>query len=147
VRETYRRALLNGKDRARHLLEARLAIEVATAALAARRARAADLTAMERALDAFDATTTYDERARCDLAFHLALATASGNRLLPLLLEPLEDLLHEDRIEGLQRLTASAAADQHRRILAAVRARDPAAASAAMRAHLTAVGAAYGLPA
>lgn len=39
VRETYRRALIDGKDRARHLLEARLAIEVETAALAAKRAQ------------------------------------------------------------------------------------------------------------
>lgn len=145
VRETCRRALLDGKDRARHLLEARLAIEVETAALAAKRARKTDLAALDAALVAFDAATTHEEQARHDLAFHLALATASGNRLLPLLLEPLEDLLHEDRVEGLHRLTAAEAAAQHRRILAAVRAHDPVAAAAAMRAHLSAVAAAFGI--
>ena len=145
VRETCARALPQGADRARHLLEARLALEVETAALAARRARASDLKAMEAALAAFDAATTREEQARHDLAFHLALGLASGNPLLPLLLEPLDDLLHADRIAGLHHLTAAAAATQHRRIVAAIRAKDPQAASAAMRDHLTAVGAACGI--
>ena len=145
VRETYRRALLDSKDRARHLLEVRLALEVETAALAAKRARKTDIAALEAALTAFAAAPTHAEQARHDLAFHLALATASGNRLLPLLLEPLEDLLHEDRIEGLQRMTAEEAAFQHRQILVAVRAHDPVAAAAAMRAHLAAVAAAFGI--
>jgi GntR family transcriptional repressor for pyruvate dehydrogenase complex len=72
-----------------------------------------------------------------DAEFHYAIATAADNSVILKVLDVLMDLLRETRERSLQvqgRLKKSYAG--HRRILAALKRRDPKAAEAAMRQHL-----------
>ncbi len=72
-----------------------------------------------------------------DSEFHYTIATAAKNRVALKVVDVLMDLLRESRQRSLQvegRLQKSVAG--HRRILAAMRHRDPAAAEAAMRQHI-----------
>ncbi len=122
-------------------LEVRLILEPGGAGLAAERRTNADIEAM--------AATIADERAATDgvavhdasRAFHVALATASGNRELALTLEGL--WLKEVGRRLLARRNAEpdwhlADADEHEGILAAVRDRDPRRAAALTEAHVRA---------
>lgn len=72
-----------------------------------------------------------------DVEFHLLLAHATGNPILPLLLETITSALHDhcrltENLPGAQHNALM----HHSRILAAVQAQDAAAAQAAMREHL-----------
>jgi len=72
-----------------------------------------------------------------DLAFHHALAAATGNPLWSALLDSLNDLLRQYRVASFHgRESALIAARQHQKILDAVQARDAALAATEMRAHL-----------
>lgn len=84
-------------------------------------------------------------RVRVDLdrEFHLTLADMSGNAVLSRLVGDLFDERHSpisakirSRFESTR--TWKAALQEHQAILKALEARDPIAAQAAMRAHLTA---------
>lgn len=131
-----------GQDSARlgELLEVRRIVEPEAAALAAVRATAEELAAMQRAVDEMDAHLDATEGyVDADVAFHEALLSASGNQLLAEMLRPAAGLLVESRrlSVGARRPPASAL-DEHRRILAAIRAGDPAVARAAVAEHLSA---------
>ncbi|MFN0056010.1 MAG: FadR/GntR family transcriptional regulator [Planctomycetales bacterium] len=73
---------------------------------------------------------------KADAEFHELLAEASGNRVFPLVLAPIHDLLTGSRLKTLQRYGAALAFAHHQQILDAVRDQDPSAAAAAMREHL-----------
>jgi GntR family transcriptional repressor for pyruvate dehydrogenase complex len=122
-------------ERLRQLTEARLAVEPEVAALAAERAGAADIVALEVAQDALASAEPRDAIEH-DLAFHAALAAAGGNRVLKLLLDSLADLGHESRRVTLKRYGAAPAVSQHALILDAVRRHDAPAARVAMMDHL-----------
>jgi DNA-binding FadR family transcriptional regulator len=122
------------------LLEARRAVEVAIAELAAQRRQPSQverLTAahddMVRAHGAGDVPAV----AEADLAFHGMLFDAADNVFLEALFEPLASVLR-----SLRRETSSVpeivghALEHHAAILAAVTAGDAGAAGSAMRAHL-----------
>jgi GntR family transcriptional repressor for pyruvate dehydrogenase complex len=121
-----------------NLNEVRTLLEPGIAALAAERVTASDLQTMEQAIEAMDAAMhDADVFAEADLEFHLALANATQNPLIPILLDPIVDLLREHRkriflVEG----GPQRGQHHHRRILAAVYERDPAAAREAMCDHL-----------
>lgn len=129
------------KDRLREMVELRELLEPGIAALAARRAEAHELERMQAAIDdmdrAMDDATAFIE---ADNRFHLQLAIATHNRLLPRILDSIVDLLNQLRGEifqvegGPQRGQA-----HHRKILATVRDRDAAAARRAMEDHLAQV--------
>src|SRR5207248_3015212 len=73
-----------------------------------------------------------------DSQFHYALALAARNSVLHRVLDVLMDLLRESRARSLQvpgRLERSYAG--HRRILRAIKRRDPAAAEKAVKQHLS----------
>jgi len=73
-----------------------------------------------------------------DSQFHYALALAARNSVLHRVLDVLMDLLRESRARSLQvpgRLERSYAG--HRRILRAIKRRDPAAAEKAVEQHLS----------
>ncbi|MDD4731625.1 MAG: FadR/GntR family transcriptional regulator [Desulfovibrio sp.] len=75
-----------------------------------------------------------------DVAFHLEVARASGNQVVVEALNALHEILAETRSSFLQtRERRSMAIQAHLRIIAALEAHDPEAASEAMRAHLHAV--------
>jgi DNA-binding FadR family transcriptional regulator len=120
------------------MLEVRLMLEGQAAALAAERGSDDAIAAIAGAIDAMrDASRTLPEQVQNDLDFHLRVAEASQNVVLVALVHAIRGLL-------LGTITATFAAnptiseriDAHALILAGIRARDPAAAQAAMRAHL-----------
>ena len=122
--------------------EARMAIEVAAAELAAVRRSERDLALMEEALTAMDeelfaGRTGIEE----DAHFHIYLLGASGNAVLRQLGEDLGALTHRIRHRALQDPgRAKPANEEHWAVLEGIRSEDPAAAGAAMRKHL-----AYGI--
>jgi len=121
-----------------NLVEVREILEPEIAALAASRMTEEHITSMRQAIEimekAFDEVEVYVE---ADLDFHLALAEATQNPLVPALMDSIIDLLREQRKRiglvsgGLQRGQL-----HHKNILDAVIRRDPLAARKAMQNHL-----------
>lgn len=134
------------------LKEARLLLEVAIVRLACARADAAaveELVACQRRLRAYAEPAAagpagFDAFLACDMAFHAALARATGNGVLVAVALAATSFLAEFHI-GLVRLSGAEALTigEHEAILAAVVARDEEGAEAAMRAHLTRANALY----
>lgn len=136
---TYRwdRGQLSPQD----VLELRCSIEVAAARHAAERLDTATTTALETAYDALGAAQTDDELLRADIAFHRAVALASGNDLLALVLDAVAPLLHQVRHDA---LTARRAAGgdpaeivaEIRNLLDGILSGDPDKAARSMTDHL-----------
>lgn len=120
------------------LFEARLVLEVGSSALAADRASGDDLAAMsEEVTGMFASIGEPLTFLRHDVRFHRAIAAASGNPVLGVLIDMLGSLFYERRSETIQRATdLRETADAHRRIYQAIRARDRDAAIEAMGEHL-----------
>lgn len=124
------------------LLEVRLAIEVHTTQLAATHATKPDLDALEMALDLMRRSAGDTERFNdADVRFHAAVASASGNRTLSLLVEGMDEPLHASRLSSLRGYRSrSESMDQliaqHQEIYERIAAHDPRRAAAAMRKHL-----------
>jgi GntR family transcriptional regulator, transcriptional repressor for pyruvate dehydrogenase complex len=120
------------------LLDARAIFEPAICRLAAERCTDADLAHLAAILDRQAERVERGEVAvEEDSAFHLALARATGNRIVVHVVQTINDLLLESRLRALQapdRPRRSLAG--HRRVLAALQAHDPAAAHQAMREHI-----------
>lgn len=122
----------------RHLVEVREIFELETAALAALRASDDQIAAMREAVATMDAALGDAETfIEGDLDFHLALAEASQNSLIPALIDSIVDLLREQRM-AIFRVAGGPRRGQyhHQRILATVTRHDPQGAREAMRAHL-----------
>ena len=128
-----------------HIYELRAGLEGAAAALAARRATEDDLRRMEGILAELKATLHLPQSAlEWDFAFHRSLAEATHNPHYPQLLAYLsEQWRHSVAIARRHTFEAAAGATQtqrvheeHEAILAALRARDPQAASARAQEHL-----------
>lgn len=138
------------------LIEVRQALEMQSVAMAARRASRAGLAAMQTALSVMeesahtfqDASVDTQARARAleayqaaDVAFHEAIALASGNRMLSRVIEALEEsLLRSFRasFEG-HLLRGGSALDTyelHRQIFEHIRAGDTRRATQTMRRQL-----------
>jgi len=123
---------------ARHLVEVREIFEPEIAALAALRASDEQIVALRDAVATMDGAIndgeTYIEG---DLDFHLALAEASQNALIPVLIDSIVDLLREQR-KAIFLVAGGPQRGQyhHKRILEAVSRHDAQAAREAMRAHL-----------
>ncbi len=123
------------------IYELRMLLEPHAAALAARHFSAADepeleamMSGMERP-NAGDAHTAYGKFAMQDAAFHAWIARRSGNTLIEETLARLHAHMHLFRVRFHARVTQEAITE-HARIVQALRARDEAAASAAMLDHL-----------
>jgi GntR family transcriptional regulator, transcriptional repressor for pyruvate dehydrogenase complex len=120
------------------LIEVRQMLEPSVAALAAERATPEDVVMLRKEVAIMDgAGEDVEAFIAADQRFHMIIAKATGNDLVPLILNPVVDLLDEQR----RRLffiehSASSAQDFHRKILAAIEKRNGRAAFAAMRAHL-----------
>ncbi|MGH9840475.1 MAG: FadR/GntR family transcriptional regulator [Blastocatellia bacterium] len=120
------------------LVEVRRTLETEIVALAAARRDKADLKLLEETVGAMEANR--DNQMICnqaDLSFHLGLAQASHNELYGILLAPIRGLLFQamERVFDVKNAT-NEAIEHHRRILASVRAGDPAKARQEMHAHL-----------
>ena len=126
------------------LLEVRLAVEVHTAALAARHATRADISGLRAALETMR-TGAGDEAAfnGADIRFHAAIAAASGNRMLSFLVEGMEESLHSSRMHSIRGYLSKGGdlaplVALHEEIVDRIAERDADGAAATMRRHLVA---------
>ena len=127
------------------VMEVRLMLEPAVAAAAALRARPDEIEGL-RVLAGAPAGGWRDWEGRDD-TFHAEIATASRNPLIVAVLETLRGIRARDDWSRLRRQSHTpdrrrAFLAHHAAIVEALAARDAAAAAAAMRVHLQAVGAA-----
>lgn len=133
--------MVSQREALAELFEARRLIEPALAALAARRATPEDVQEMERILEAqakeVAAGRTGLEQ---DAEFHAAIGAAAHNRAITRIAHAVMDLLRQSREDSLSTPgRPQRSHDDHQRVLAAIRARDEAAARQAMIEHLEAV--------
>jgi GntR family transcriptional repressor for pyruvate dehydrogenase complex len=124
------------------ILEARLLFEAEAAALAALNITDAELEELEHIcarIETEDRQPGGKENA--DRDFHLAIARATRNRAIEKVVEELWEMRSGSRegallLEKARRANVMPLLEEHRAILATLRARDPAEARAAMRSHL-----------
>lgn len=107
-------------------------------------ATAADFDEMDRCLAGGDHSPTYDEFESWDLALHRSIIAATHSPLLETLYSAVEAARHGHIWGDLKRRSASAERrllyqQDHHQIVAALKARDSAAAVRAMRGHLSRV--------
>ena len=125
------------------VLELRISLETEAASLAAQRRRSQDLEAMRVALEAFEYHFVLgNDTVEYDLAFHLSITQATGNRYFQDILEHFGNLLiprnritsiHSPRDpDYLRRVNR-----EHEEIFSAIERQDADSARAAMRIHLT----------
>ena len=130
--------LLKDENGFTNLVEVREILEPEIAALAATRVANENIVAMTEAVEIMEtALENVEVFVEADLDFHLALAEATQNPLIPLLVDSVVDLLREQRkrtgnVEG----GLARGQYHHKRILEAIIQRDPLAARQAMQDHL-----------
>lgn len=125
----------------RHLYELRLILESGAAAMAAQHCTDEDLAEIERCIDAMARVEElHRDYVETDISFHRAVAAATRNPFVALFIAFVDVKLKESIYLALRSLdflqTRAISEREHRAIFEAIRARDPAAADAAMRAHL-----------
>lgn len=119
-------------------------LEGLAACRAARLASDTDLRVIQTVMDKMEAAhkkTNPADEARLDAEFHMAIIEASHNVIMLHMMRSMFQLLREGvfynrQVMFRQRTTRGALLDQHRRINAAIQARDPDAAREAVDAHL-----------
>jgi len=119
-------------------------LEGLAACRAARLASDTDLQVIQTVMDKMEAAhkkTNPADEARLDAEFHMAIIEASHNVIMLHMMRSMFQLLREGvfynrQVMFRQRTTRGALLDQHRRINAAIQARDPEAAREAVDAHL-----------
>lgn len=120
------------------MVEIREILEPGIAALAAMRATEEDVAILRESVNIMD-TSMNDVSAyiSADSNFHMTLAKATQNALIPIILDPIVDLLHKQR-ERIFHVDHGPQSGQfhHKRILDAIIRKDPESAREAMRAHL-----------
>jgi len=126
------------------VMELRVCVEIESAGLAAERASRAQVRAIGAALEAMDRATV-EGRAAIDedLELHRTIADATGNPQFPRFLQFIgRHLIPRHLVSGMpqtmggQRAYLDMLQAEHRRIVEAIRDRDPRAAREAMRRHL-----------
>jgi GntR family transcriptional repressor for pyruvate dehydrogenase complex len=130
--------LLARRRRLPEVLEAREALEVKLAELAAARRTKDDLTAMHAALRTMEKEIrTEGLGTEGDAAFHHAVAAAARNQVLLHLIDAMADAIRETRVESLSEPgRPPRSLEAHRRILHAIESGTPSKAALAMRKHL-----------
>jgi GntR family transcriptional regulator, transcriptional repressor for pyruvate dehydrogenase complex len=123
-------------DEIHRLIDRRLVIESGIATLAAQAAKAADLRTLDRLVQRMDTVGSWADFHRLDEEFHLAVAETTG---IPTAAAQLRVALHElyrfylpyplDYLRGSN--------DEHRALVRALRAHDPAAALHITHGHIT----------
>jgi GntR family transcriptional repressor for pyruvate dehydrogenase complex len=121
-----------------HMFETRSILEVGAAGLAAERATGEQLATMsEEIAEMFAALKDPQQFLVHDVAFHRAVATASGNPTLTTLVEMVSAVLYERRRETIDRAhDFNESLDLHRQVYRAIRARKADEARAAMSEHI-----------
>jgi GntR family transcriptional repressor for pyruvate dehydrogenase complex len=130
---------LDSETGVRELFELRRIIDCEAAALAAERRTDEQLEEMALAIAAMEeALPAHDEAfVLADLRFHLAIAGATGNRLILYSMQAARDVVRQalEQVVNVPRSPESAIVE-HRTVLEAVTARNPDWARNAMRDHL-----------
>jgi GntR family transcriptional repressor for pyruvate dehydrogenase complex len=126
------------REGTKYLVEVREILEPEIAALAACRREKEHLLAMREGYAAMDASMEdIDTFIESDLDFHLAMAEASQNPLILMLIDSMSDLLRESRAYFARTTGGMARAQSHHsQILQAIIDGDPEAARQAMVVHL-----------
>lgn len=121
-----------------HVIHARQLIEPPIAAQAALAHTEADAEKLRQNYEALRACADFDELTELDMEFHLLIAQASGNPLIPLITEPIHQLMPSVKhsVYEVVRNAKDAAVEWHGKILDALLARDAEGAQQAMRRHL-----------
>ncbi|GIH50928.1 transcriptional regulator, GntR family [Microbispora rosea] len=121
----------------REVIDTRLMIEQWAAARAAAAPARTATARMAEAIAAMDAARDPAEFVEHDIAFHLALAEAAGNRLIVAVVRALRDALRRYAVDAVVRLgDTGGLQDDHRRIHRAIEDGDAGAAAAAVAEHL-----------
>jgi GntR family transcriptional repressor for pyruvate dehydrogenase complex len=120
------------------MFEARLALEMSIAGLAARRATSEHMTRLAEEIAGMYASLNNPEQYLVhDMQFHQTIAAASDNRILTSLMNMVATILFDSRSKTVHRaLDLKQSAEQHHDIYRAIRERDPDAAEQAMHDHL-----------
>lgn len=120
------------------MFEARLALEMSIAGLAAERATSEQMTQLaEEIAGMYAALDRPEQYLLHDMQFHQTVAAASGNRILTALMNMVATILFDYRSKTVKRATdLKESAEQHHRIYRAIREHNPEAARLAMRVHL-----------
>jgi len=120
------------------MFEARLALEMSIAGLAAERATSEQMTLMAEEITGMYASL--DDPAQYlvhDMQFHQTIAAASNNRILTALMNMVATILFDSRSKTVHRaLDLKQSAEQHHQIYKAMREHDTEAARWAMHDHL-----------
>lgn len=122
------------------MFEARIALEIEIAELAAKNANSEQMTKMaEEITEMFSALDEPERFLIHDMLFHKSVAEASGNRMLMILMKLVTQVIFDTRSKTVNRATdLKQAAEMHRKIYRAIRDRNPLKAREAMREHLIA---------
>lgn len=120
------------------MFEARQALEMAVAGLAAERATSDHMATMSEEIAGMYASLEEHEQFLVhDMCFHQTVAAASGNRILSALMNMVATILFEVRRKTVDRAhDLKESAEMHRQIYRAIRERNSEAARSAMRDHL-----------
>jgi DNA-binding FadR family transcriptional regulator len=133
--------LVLGQYSALDLTEARPHIEVPAAGLAAQRRTAEELEGLREIVAAMAAEDDPEAWVALDSSFHAAIARASHNQVFENVVADIRDALaHQSETLNMVADRQHASDQEHQRILAAIESGNAAEASAAMSAHLSAVG-------
>jgi GntR family transcriptional regulator, transcriptional repressor for pyruvate dehydrogenase complex len=132
------KALREHADRIPDIIEAREALEVKLAGLAAARRTDAEMAAIDAAIAKMESEIEVGERGVTgDEMFHEAMTTAAHSSLLAKLMHEISGLIKETRIESLsQEDRPRASLEGHKRIADAVRKQDVQQAERAMADHI-----------
>ena len=133
-------------ERLQQLNETRLSIEPDAAAYAAPRATMEQINTMRRIQSQLEMAPDNAAAIEADIAFHHAVADASGNLIYRLILDSLAEIGIASRLRTIGRIGKKAAIEHHSQILSAIERRDATAACEAMRIHILAAGDDMDLP-
>jgi GntR family transcriptional regulator, transcriptional repressor for pyruvate dehydrogenase complex len=136
-----RAALKRDRDRFAQVLEYRLALETMAASLAALRRNAADIKAIDLAIEAMRQSVDLGGFRQADGRFHTAVAQAARNTpISAAVVEARRDLFLLTNAED-EEVVRDTSLSAHSAIAAAIRKGDADAAARAMKAHIVEAGA------
>ncbi|RKQ16402.1 FadR/GntR family transcriptional regulator [Lysinibacillus endophyticus] len=137
-------SILAHRENVPHLLELRKIIEVGTVVSAARNRTQEDIERLKEILEKMKTVQGDEELGeKVDFEFHMAIAAASHNPLIPTLLDQVSgltiDLMRETRRIWLysKQTTAEQLYDEHMQIFLAIKQQNPELAELAMYTHLS----------
>ncbi len=123
-------------ERLHQLNETRLSIETDAAAFAAQRATVEQVRTMRRIHSQLEKAPDNAAAIESDIAFHHAIADASGNQIYRLILDSFAEIGIASRLRTIGRIGKQTAIQHHAQILGAIERHDAVAACEAMRIHI-----------